>query len=358
MNNNAWLQNPVAATSESHRDAAQKRQNNLTKPPGSLGRLEQLAIDLAAIQHCDSPSASSVAIHIFAADHGVAAEGVSAFPQVVTGEMIRNFARGGAAISVLAQQLNAQLAVHNLGTVNALGANGKGVEDESLAGVTHYRIGAGSQNFCRQAAMSEEQLTRALAVGKSAAENSVASGCKLLVGGEMGIANTSSATALAASLLKLPAADIVGPGTGLDRDGVAHKCKVIEQALQQHSGYSDAIELLQRLGGFEIAALTGFYLRAAQLGTAVIIDGFICSVAALYASRINPRCLDYLFLSHKSAEPGHQVIFESLQLTPLLDLNMRLGEGSGASLACHLVRSACDLHNHMATFDQAEVSQQ
>ena len=349
-----WIHKPIKPTSSEHRARAEARQNCLTKPPGSLGRLEQLAIDLAAIQHTETPTAEPLAIHIFAADHGVAAENVSAFPQVVTGEMIRNFAAGGAAISVLASQLRAPLTVHNLGTVNTAS-----VEDEILKDVTHYKIGPGSANFCQREAMNEQQFERALEVGKNAAEASIDNGCKLLIGGEMGIANTTSATALGCALLQLKPDTLAGPGTGLDKKGIAHKCQVIEAALSKHlADQPQTLQILQRLGGFEIAALVGFYIRAAQLGCAVLVDGYICSVAALVATKIAPSSREYFFLSHRSAEPGHSAICDALRLTPLLDLSMRLGEGSGAAVAANLVQTACALHNGMATFDQASISQE
>lgn len=349
-----WLSADMTRPSECVRKAALDHQNNLTKPPGSLGRLEHIAIELAAIQNTHRPSVDCAAIHIFAADHGIASEGVSAFPQVVTGEMIRNFAAGGAAISVLAQQINAPLRVHNLGTVNAAG-----VEDETLANVTHYRLGLGSANFLTQAALTPLQLEQAMQVGKSAAEHSVSNGCDLLIAGEMGIANTSSATAIACALLNESAEQITGPGTGLNKTGVAKKAHIIEQALKLHSADNPSpLQILTRLGGFEIAALVGFYIRAAQLQTAVLIDGYICSVAALLASKLAPTCVEYFFLSHQSAEPGHQYIYQALKLEPLLHLNMRLGEGSGAAVAVPLLRNACALHNNMATFTQAAVSQE
>lgn len=350
---NSWFTAAIETPSREWMIAAQDHQNTLTKPPGSLGRLEQIAVALAAIQNSNRPCVDSVAIHIFAADHGIASEGVSAFPQVVTGEMIRNFAAGGAAISVLAQHINAPLKVHNLGTVNATG-----VEHETLNSVTHYRLGAGSANFLTQAALTEQQCEQAMQIGKLAAETSIDSGCNLLIGGEMGIANTTSATAIACALLNKNADQLTGPGTGLNAIGVSKKVRIIEQALEYHlSDQPNVLQILTRLGGFEIAALVGFYIRAAQLKTAVVIDGYICSVAALVAAKLAPDCSEYFFLSHQSAEPGHQSIYAELELEPLLHLNMRLGEASGAATAVPIFRSACALHNTMATFSQASVSQ-
>ena len=355
----SWINHPIQNASKEYRSRAQAQQNILTKPLGSLGRLEQIAIDLAAIQHTDTPSADRIGIHIFAADHGVAVENVSAFPQVVTGEMIRNFATGGAAISILAQRLHAPLAVHNLGTVNTRGINGQWVEDETFKDVTHYQLGKGTANFCQQTAMTAEQLERALEIGKLAAETSINSGCNIIIGGEMGIANTPSATALGCALLQLEPNILAGPGTGLNEQGIAHKCRVVTAALNKHmTDQPPTLEILKRLGGFEIAALVGFYIRAAQLRCAVLVDGFICSIAALVATNIAPQCREYLLLSHQSAEPGHHIICQALKLEPLLNLGLRLGEGSGAAIAANLLQTACALHNGMATFAQAAISKE
>lgn len=348
-----WFNDDINPPSSQYKIAAEEYQNTLTKPPGSLGRLEQIAIELAAIQNTNTPSVDNIAIHIFAADHGIASEGVSAFPQVVTGEMIRNFANGGAAISILAKQINASLQVHNLGTVNAAG-----IEDEDFNSVVHYRLGAGSANFLTHPALTDFQCEQAMRIGKIAAETSINSGCKLLIGGEMGIGNTTSATAIACALLNQKPELLTGPGTGLNNIGIQHKMLIIDQALDFHlSVQPNTLQILTRLGGFEIAALVGFYIRAAQLNTAVLIDGYICSVAALIASKLAPQSADYFFLSHQSAEPGHAFIYSDLQLQPLLKLNMRLGEASGAAVAVPLFISACALHNNMATFSQASVSQ-
>lgn len=348
-----WFEAKINAPNSQYKVTAQEHQNTLTKPPGSLGRLEQIAIDLAAIQNTNTPTIDPVAIHIFAADHGIAKEGVSAFPQVVTGEMIRNFASGGAAISVLAKQIDASLHVHNLGTVNTTE-----IEAEPLNHVTHYHLGLGSANFLTQSALTDHQLEQALQIGKVAADTSINQGCKLLIGGEMGIANTTSATAIACALLDKKAEVLTGPGTGLNTIGIKNKATIIDQALDFHlSDRPSALEILTRLGGFEIAALVGFYIRAAQLNTAVLIDGYICSVAALVASKLAPASTRYFFLSHQSAEPGHSFIYDALQLQPLLQLNMRLGEASGAAVAVPLFTGACALHSNMATFSQASVSQ-
>ncbi len=343
-----WLQRPVAPLHEEARQAAAERQTMLTKPPGALGRLERLAIDLAAMQGRPLPRLERIRITVFAADHGVAAEGVSAFPQAVTAEMVRNFARGGAAISVLARQLGAELEVVDLGTVTEL---------EPLPGVVSERLGPGSANLAREAAMSEAQLAAALDAGRAALERALASGCDLFIGGEMGIGNTTAASAVACALLKVAPEALAGPGTGLDADGVRRKARVIARALELHGSDGEPLELLRRLGGFEIAALTGAFTAAAQRGVPVLVDGFIATAAALVAVRREPRVGQWLLFSHASAEPGHAALVEALGAEPLLDLGMRLGEGSGAAVAATLLRSACALHNEMATFAEAGVSE-
>ncbi|WP_285222323.1 MULTISPECIES: nicotinate-nucleotide--dimethylbenzimidazole phosphoribosyltransferase [unclassified Lysobacter] len=329
------------------RAQALARQQQLTKPPGSLGALEALAVRLAGLQRTPTPSAQRVWISVFAADHGVAAEGVSAFPQAVTGEMVRNFASGGAAISVLARSLGANLDVVNLGTVNDPGP---------VAGVHRAIIAPSTDNFCAGPAMSEAQLQAALAAGAASVRAALDAGAQVFIGGEMGIANTTSAAALACALLQRAPADLAGAGTGLDAAGIAHKVTVIERALALHAGAGDDWERLRRLGGFEIAALAGAYVAAAQAGLPVLVDGFIASVAALTALRLNPDCRDWLLYAHRSHERGHAAVLDALQAQPLLDLQLRLGEASGAAVAVPLLRLACDLHNGMATFAQAGVS--
>ena len=341
-----WYDAPIAAIDIAILAAARERQAQLTKPPGSLGRLEELGVTLAAMQGTQHPTLDKIWISVFAADHGVVAEGISAFPQVVTGEMVRNFARGGAAISVLAGLWNARLEVVNVGTVQPL---------ENLPGVLDARVAPGTANFVHHDAMTATQRDEALAAGRDAAERAVINGARLFIGGEMGIGNTTSAAAIACALLGLPAAQLAGPGTGLDAAGVAHKALVIERALARHRG-DQPLEVLQRLGGFEIAALTGAYLRCGQLGVPALVDGFITTAAALVALRMQPALAAWLFHAHRSAEPGHRRLQEALAADPLLDLGMRLGEGSGAAVAAPILRAAAALHASMATFAEAGVS--
>ena len=343
-----WLTLPIPSPDQRYLLAAISRQKQLTKPAGSLGELEQIAIRIAAMQATDKPSVDKVWISIFAADHGIAEAAVSAFPQAVTAEMVKNFVHGGAAISVLAQQHQAHLEIIDIGVASQL--TGLAIIDQKIA--------LGTANFLTQSAMTETQLKSALQVGKEAVTRALTNNSQLFIGGEMGIANTSSATAIACSLLNLSAEQLTGAGTGLDSLGIQHKAEIIQQALDKHKDISPMpLTVLQHLGGFEIAALTGAYMAAAQQQLPILVDGFICSVAALVALRINPDIKPWLIFAHCSQEQGHQLILDALEAKPLLNLNMRLGEASGAALAIPLLRSACALHSQMATFEQAQVSQ-
>ncbi|WP_192564050.1 nicotinate-nucleotide--dimethylbenzimidazole phosphoribosyltransferase [Pseudomonas gozinkensis] len=344
----AWWLNPCKPVDTDAVENAAARQQQLTKPAGSLGQLESVAVQLAGLQGQIKPKLDQVWIAIFAGDHGVVAEGVSAFPQEVTGQMLLNFVSGGAAISVLARQLGAQLEVVDLGTVTP---------SLNLPGVRHLNIGPGTANFAKGAAMTRAQGELALQGGRDSVLRAKAAGAQLFIGGEMGIGNTTAASALACALLDCPVAHLTGPGTGLNAEGVSHKAQVIERALALHAAQrGDALQTLFNLGGFEIAALVGAYLACAQEGVALLVDGFICTVAALVAVRLNPACREWLLFGHRGAEPGHRHVLETLGAEPLLELGLRLGEGSGAALAVPLLRLACDLHGQMATFAEAAVA--
>lgn len=344
-----WLQRPVQPIATAAHQFALARQAQLTKPPGSLGMLEQIAVRLSAMQNNPTPSVERVQITIFAADHGVAAEGVSAFPQVVTREMVRNFASGGAAISVLAQSLGAQLEVVDAGVAHDPG---------SYANVISAPVAAGTANFSQGPAMTEAQLAAALALGEAAVMRAVDKQAQLFIAGDMGIANTSAATAIACALLGRSARQLAGPGTGLDEAGVAHKVDVIQRALDLHGpAIRSPLDVLRCVGGFEIAAICGAYLACAQRGLPVVVDGFIATAAALVATRIKREASTWWFYGHTSAEPGHRQLLEALAAQPMLDFAMRLGEGSGAATVVPLLRLACDLHNNMATFAEAGVSE-
>ncbi|AGA35122.1 Nicotinate-nucleotide--dimethylbenzimidazole phosphoribosyltransferase [Thioalkalivibrio nitratireducens DSM 14787] len=329
-------------------EAARQRQCRLTKPRGALGELEQIAIRLAGIQGRECPEIHRPWITVFAGDHGVVAEGVSAFPQAVTGQMIVNFAQGGAAISVLAEQTGSRLEVVDVGSL---------LPDGEYLGVRRERAGPGTANFTREPAMTATQLGQALASGGRAVHRAREAGADLFVAGEMGIGNTTAATALACALLDHPPEVLTGPGTGLDAPGVAHKAEVIRRALFRHrDALTDPREILRHLGGFEIAAMTGAYLACAERRMPAVIDGLISSVAALIAERISPGASQCWLLGHRSAEPAHRDVLDALGGRPLLDLGMRLGEGSGAAAAIPLIQMACALHRDMATFDEAGVA--
>lgn len=342
-----WLDDDVRSIDVRAAAAARARQDTLTKPPGSLGDLEMLAIRLAGWQRRERPSLERLQITVFAGDHGITAEGVSAFPQAVTVEMLRNFARGGAAISVLARTLGASFEVVNLGTASP------------IAGGVHDRwLGPGTVSFAQDAAMSEAQLAAALDAGRQSVERAVAADAQLYIGGEIGIGNTTTAAALACALLPAEPEALAGPGTGLDAQGVARKGAVIRRSLERHAqGLTSAAEILRRLGGFEIAALAGAYVRCAQLGVPAVIDGFIATAAALIARQLRPGAQSWWLFAHCSGEPGHAALLAALQARPLLDLGMRLGEGSGAAMAVPILRLACELHGRMATFAEAGVSE-
>jgi len=344
-----WLKAPVRIINPDWRVSARQKQQQLTKPEGSLGRLEDIAVKVSALHGCARPGLEKIHIVIFAADHGVAQEGVSAFPASVTLGMIRNFANGGAAISVMAQELGADLEVVNLGTLEA---------QEDLLGVIQEIIAPGTANFRHQPAMSEVQLYAALDVGRQAAIRARGANVDLFIGGDMGIGNSTSATAIACALLQQPASELAGPGTGVSGEQLQHKVQVIQQALDFHQANLDGpLTILQHLGGFEIAALTGAYLSCAQQGLPILVDGFITSVAALLAMRLNAEVKRWMFFSHTSAEPGHRQVLQAMKARPLLDLGMRLGEASGAATAVPVMRMACACHNRMASFASAGVAE-
>ncbi len=345
-----WLQQTISPPDRDYLQRAEQRQMQLTKPPGSLGRLESLAVRISGLQKSLMPDVSQTRIMIFAADHGIAHEGVSAFPQSVTAQMVRNFSVGGAAVSVLARQHNLPLQIVNLGLITEL---------EPLPNVINYPLGPGSDNFLYQDAMSQSQFEQVFDFVRQKTEQFKQEGVTLLIAGEMGIANTTTATALVCALENLQPEQIAGRGTGLDDAGLKHKISVINQALDWHKHQlGSAEEILRVLGGFEIAALCAAYLACAQQGIISLVDGFICTVAALFAIRINPACQEWLIFSHLSGEAGHKKVLQLLDAQPLLDLNLRLGEASGAALAWPLIQSACLLHNQMATFESASVSTQ
>lgn len=344
-----WIKSQVPNVSEKFLQDAKQHQNQLTKPPGSLGLLEDVACRIAAWQESHQPSIERVRIVVFAGDHGVADAGISAFPQSVTTEMVRNFSRGGAAICVLAKHLGANLEVVDVGIASDPGP---------LAFVVVAKAGPGTANFLVGPAMTADQLEMALNVGREAVLRGKNQQTQLFIGGEMGIGNTTAAAAIGTVLTGLHPEVLAGPGTGLDAQGVVHKVGVIQEALRVNQPQAeDPLDVLKKVGGFEIAALTGFYIAAGQAGIPALVDGFIATCAALLAVRLNPGVKEWLIFAHMSKEPGHAALLNAIDAKPLLSLGMRLGEGSGAAVCVPLLRMACALHCGMATFQEAGVSQ-
>jgi nicotinate-nucleotide--dimethylbenzimidazole phosphoribosyltransferase len=325
---------------------AQRRLDALTKPPGSLGRLEEIAVRLAAISG-RPPRVAAPVIFTLAGDHGVVAEGVSAYPQSVTAQMVENFLRGGAAVNVLARQAGARVVVADFGVATPLGMP---------EGLVVRRIGAGTANMARGPAMTRAQAVAAIEAGAALAVEAIAGGADLLGTGEMGIGNTTAASAITAALTGAPADAVTGYGTGLDESGRARKVAVVRRALEVNAlDPADGLDVLAKVGGFEIAGLVGVILAGAAHRIPVALDGFIAGAAALVADALAPAARDALFASHRSAEPGHALALRHLGLEPYLALDMRLGEGTGAALFVMLARAAAAIHAEMATFKSAGV---
>lgn len=327
--------------------AAERKLDAKTKPRGSLGQLEMLGVRLAGIYRDATPALPRKAVVVMAGDHGVTEENISAYPAEVTAQMVRNFVRGGAAINVLARQAGAEVVVVDTGTKTPVDA----------AGVRVQRLGAGTANFTRGPAMSHEVAERAIHNGIALAEDLVREGFRLIALGDMGIGNTTASGAITAALIGVAPAIVTGRGTGIDAGQQARKTRVIERALAvNRPNGGDPIDVLAKVGGFEIGGLAGLTLGCAARRVPVVIDGFITAAAALLATRLCPAVGDYLIAGHRSVEPGHSVILQALDLTPLLQLDMRLGEGSGAALALHLIDAALLILRDMATFDAAGVA--
>ena len=341
-----WVTLKCPDVSLRHREAASRRQAELTKPAGALGRLEALAIELAGLTHTERPRAMRAPIIVFAGDHGIAAQAVSAYPQQVTIAMMANFASGGAAISVLARELDVPLDVVDAGTL----------ADAPMPGVICDKPRRGTRDFSVERALEPSELAFAIDCGRRAVTRAAMCEPDLLIFGEMGIGNTTSAAAIATALLNTTAETMAGAGTGLDAAGRERKARLIDAAIARHAIAGASPEtILCAVGGLEIAAIAGAIVAAAQERVPVLVDGFIVSVAALVATRLNPSCRPYLVFAHRSAEQGHRWVLEALAARPLLDLDLRLGEGSGAALALPILRLACALHENMATFAEAAV---
>jgi nicotinate-nucleotide--dimethylbenzimidazole phosphoribosyltransferase len=319
-----------------------------TKPRRSLGRLEDLACQVAGVRGTPSPSLPEKGIVVMGGDHGIVEEGVSAYPQDVTGQMLLNFARGGAAINVLARHAGARIVVVDMGVKEPL---------PPISEIRNHRIGPGTRNFARGPAMTREQAIAAIEVGMRIAEELVQGGVTLLGIGDMGIGNTTPSSALAAVFTGSPPEEVTGRGTGIDDAGLRRKVDAIRRGLEVNKpDPKDGVDALAKVGGFEIAGLCGVVLGGAAARIPVVMDGFIASVAALCAVRIAPNTAGYLIASHRSVEAGHRLVLQAIGAKPLLDLDMRLGEGTGAALAMGLVEASLRILHDMATFVSAGVS--
>lgn len=330
-------------------ESARARQDMLTKPRGSLGRLEEISIQVAGITGQVKPRLQDKVVVVMAGDHGVVDEGVSAYPQEVTAEMVLNFLRGGAAINVFARQAGARVIVVDMGVAADLPQH---------AGLTARKVGRGTANLAKGPAMTRLQAVQAIETGADIMEQEIKIGLDLLAAGDMGIGNTTPSAAIAAAITGRPVEDIVGRGTGVDQAGLERKISAIRRGLEVNQpSAGDGLDVLTKVGGFEIGGLAGAILAAAFHRKPVVIDGFISGAAAMIAVSLAPAARAYLIAGHVSEERGHRLMLEWLQLRPVLDLNLRLGEGTGAVLAMMLVEAACRLLSEMATFDEAGVSE-
>jgi len=328
---------------------ARARQDRLTKPPGALGRLEELSVQLAGITGTLACDLQRKVVIVMVGDHGVVRQSVSAYPQEVTAQMVANFLRGGAAINVLARHTGSRVVVVDIGVVEDLPPH---------PGLTISKVARGTRDFTREPAMSREQAHAAIGVGLEVVEQEFQRGLDLVATGDMGIGNTTASSALVAVFTGEPPERVTGRGTGITEDGWRHKVQVVRAALAlHHADAGDPVDVLARLGGLEIAGLVGVMLGAAARRVPVVVDGFISGAAALAAAAIAPRVKEYFIASHRSVEPGHQVALDRLGIKPLLDLDLRLGEGTGAVLAFPIIEAAAKLLNEMATFDEAGVSE-
>lgn len=329
-------------------EKVRNHQNQLTKPEGALGRLEDLSIQLAGITGQVTPDFSRKATVIFAADHGVTTENISAYPQIVTQQMVRNFSNGGAASSVFARQVGAELKVVDIGVAG----------DVSFPGVWVKKVKWGTDNFCVGPSMSREEAIQALEVGIEVAETLIEEGFQIFATGEKGIGNTTASSAIVSVLTGCSVEEAVGPGTGLNKEGIQRKINVVRKGiLLNQPNAKDGLDVLSKVGGLDLAGMTGLILGAAANRVPVIIDGFISTAAALVALCLAPVSRNYMIPSHCSAEPAHQRSLEKLNLTPFFDLKMRLGEATGSMLSFQLVDLAVRIVKEMATFDSAGVSE-
>ena len=329
-------------------DKAQAHLDSLTKPPSSLGKLEELAKRYVAIQNNESPILKKISTVVFAADHGVTAEGISAYPSEVTAQMVINFLNKGAAVNVLANHINAEVTIVDIG-VN--------FQFESHPNLLDRKIALGTKNFSKEPSMTRSQAETSIVTGIEIATESAKKGIDILTTGEMGIGNTTPSSAIFSILGNTPVEYVTGRGTGIDDSTLTKKISIIIKGIDLHKpDPHDPIDILAKVGGFEIGGIAGLILGAAAQKIPVVVDGFISGAGAALALKMSPSAGDYIFPSHRSTEPGHKIFFELLGYPPLFDLNMRLGEGTGALLAVNLIQSAIKIYKEMATFQSAGVS--
>lgn len=321
--------------------------NTLTKPPGSLGRLEELVIELAEMKNQAFPSVTFPGVLIFAADHGITAEGVSAFPQAVTEQMVRNFLNGGAAINVFSRSIGALLEIIDIGVATD-------IEHKTLV---NKKIRYSTANFYKEDAMTREEAKEAIDAGYIQGVEMIKKGAECLILGEMGIGNTTTSSTILAVLTNKDVRSLVGNGTGISSKQLLHKVEIIKRAIEQRKpNPNDPLDILTKVGGLEIAGMVGAMLASAENRVPILVDGFICTVAALLAKSISNRVVDYMIITHQSVEPGHEIAISLLGKKPIVDLGLRLGEGTGAAIVFPIVQSATLMLREMATFSSAGVS--
>ena len=337
----------IQPISEKWLGKARERLDNLTKPRGSLGLLEDMAARYVAIREEKKPTITSKEVFVFVGDHDVVSEGVSAYPQEVTSLMVKNFLVGGAGINVLARCVEAGVSVIDIGMRDVLAEE---------PGLIKRNVRRGAKNIALGPAMSRQEAEVAINVGVEMAENACYNGSSMIATGDMGIGNTTSSAAIMSSLLPAEVVEVTGKGTGLDSVGLKHKIEVVKRSLEVNQGsIGDPISTLAAVGGLEIAGICGLCLGGAANRMAVVVDGFISSAGAVVAMRMNPLVKDYLYFSHQSHEKGHRIFFEKEKIRPILDLDLRLGEGTGAALAMQIIEDAIRVYNEMATFEDVGI---
>ena len=343
-----WKVPAIEPVKEIYLERARARLDNLTKPPGSLGRLEEFAARLVAIQETEFPAIDRKTIFVFAADHGITEEGVSAFPKEVTAQMVFNFLAGGAAINVLARHAGAEVAVVDMGV---------DFDFSESDGVINRKVVRGTGNFAKGPAMTRQEAEQALQAGIDLAYEYADKGCGLFGTGDMGIGNTTPSSAIAAVFTGKPVAHVTGRGTGISDSAFEAKVRAIEEGIRYNKpDPHDPLDVLSKVGGAEIAGIAGLVLGAAARRVPVVIDGLISTAGAMVAYFMAPNVRDYMFAGHNSVEVGHRWMLERMGLTPILDLGLRLGEGTGGALAMLLIEAGLKIYREMATFDEAGVS--